>query len=115
MAAEKKLDVPILQCHGELQAHQDNLRHTSASSGLGDQDPIIQLVRSRRSEDLFRRLGFRHYTFKQYDGLVHTNSEQVRLESVDHRTHWTGKADPPIGLVIGLTEPLIPLSASDLQ
>ena len=87
MAAEKKLDVPILQCHGELRAHRDNLRQTNASCVLGDQDPIIQLVRSRRSEDLFQRMGFKHYTFKQYDGLVHTNSEQVRLESVDHRRH----------------------------
>ena len=49
---------------------------------VGNQDPIIDLKRSRLSEETFKAMGFKRYLFKEYDGLVHTNCEQVRTNSI---------------------------------
>ncbi len=35
------------------------------------------------SEESFKAMGFKRYIFKEYDGMDHTNSEQVRILCVE--------------------------------
>jgi hypothetical protein len=79
VAGDKKANIPILQCHG-----RSTMKLTAYLTCwcIGNQDPIIDLKRSRLSEESFKAMGFKGYVFKEYDGLVHTNCEQVRTSSV---------------------------------
>ncbi|CAF3274020.1 unnamed protein product [Rotaria socialis] len=54
---DKKLDLPILHCHG-------------------NKDEIIHIDRARLSEGKFKSMGFKDYNFKEYDGMEHTNYEE---------------------------------------
>ncbi|CAF0832631.1 unnamed protein product [Rotaria sp. Silwood1] len=58
VASDKKVNLPILQCHG-------------------NKDLIIQINRARLCEENFKAMGFKQYIFKEYDGMDHTNCEQV--------------------------------------
>ena len=44
---------------------------------LGNRDPIIELSRSEKSAEIFQKMAFQRYIFKVYDGLEHSNNEQV--------------------------------------
>ncbi|CAF1494377.1 unnamed protein product [Adineta ricciae] len=58
IAGEKKKTIPILHCHG-------------------NKDSIIHIDWARLSEECFKSMGFQKYTFKEYDGMDHTDCEQV--------------------------------------
>ncbi|CAF3021865.1 unnamed protein product [Rotaria sp. Silwood2] len=60
VAGDKKVNLPILQCHG-------------------NKDLIIQINRARLCEESFKAMGFKEYIFKEYDGMDHTNCNQVRI------------------------------------
>ncbi|CAF2830583.1 unnamed protein product [Rotaria sp. Silwood2] len=57
VAGDKKLNLPILQCHGK-------------------QDPVVQMEWGRLSEKAFKAMGFKKYVFKEYDGMVHSSSDE---------------------------------------
>ncbi|CAF3677487.1 unnamed protein product [Rotaria sp. Silwood1] len=58
IAGDKKLYLPILQCHGK-------------------QDPVVQMEWGRLSEKVIKEMGFKKYVFKEYDGMVHSSSDEV--------------------------------------
>ncbi len=80
VAGDKKINLPILHCHGisdiELDLKTILLHYFSY---IGNKDPIIQINWARLSEESFKAMGFKQYIFKEYDGMVHTNTEQVRI------------------------------------
>ena len=49
---------------------------------IGNKDPIIDIKWARSSEECFKAMGFKQYIFKEYDGMVHTNTEQVSEKDV---------------------------------
>jgi len=57
VSGEKKVNLPILQCHGK-------------------QDPLVAIQWGRLSEKLFKSIGFKKYLFKEYDGMVHSSSDE---------------------------------------
>ena len=44
---------------------------------IGNKDTIIQINWARMSEERFKGMGFKNYIFEEYDGMEHTNTEQV--------------------------------------
>ncbi len=44
---------------------------------IGNRDPVVQLQWGRLSEEVFKTMGFKQYSFKEYNGLVHSSSDQV--------------------------------------
>lgn len=59
-----KTNVPILHCHG-------------------NKDPIIEINWARLSEECFKTMSFKNYLFKEYDQMVHTNTEQEMKDVMD--------------------------------
>ncbi|CAF4583024.1 unnamed protein product [Rotaria sp. Silwood1] len=57
IAGDKKLYLPILQCHGK-------------------QDPVVQMEWGRLSEKVIKEMGFKKYVFKEYDGMVHSSCDE---------------------------------------
>lgn len=75
IAGEKKKVVPILQCHGKSIEKED--LHFLFEISIGNKDSIIHINRARLTEECFKSMGFQEYTFKEYDGMDHTDCEQV--------------------------------------
>jgi len=44
---------------------------------IGNRDPVVEMQWGRLSEQLFKSMGFKKYIFKEYDGMVHSSSDQV--------------------------------------
>jgi hypothetical protein len=59
--------------------YQIEIMITLLSLNIGNKDPIIDINWARLSEECFKAMGFKQYIFKEYDGMVHTNTEQVRV------------------------------------
>jgi hypothetical protein len=46
---------------------------------IGNADPVIQIQWGRLSGQLFNSMGFKKYLFKEYNGMVHSSSDQVMM------------------------------------
>ncbi|CAF1079057.1 unnamed protein product [Adineta steineri] len=57
ISGDKKMNLPILQCHG-------------------DEDPMVQLRWARLTEEAVKALGFKQYTFKEYRNMGHSSCDQ---------------------------------------
>ncbi|CAF0758263.1 unnamed protein product [Adineta ricciae] len=57
VAGDKKLNLPVLQCHG-------------------NRDPVVEIQWGRMTEGLFKIMGFKEYVFKEYRGMVHSSSDE---------------------------------------
>ncbi|CAM4966905.1 unnamed protein product [Rotaria socialis] len=58
VAGDKKINLPILQCHG-------------------DQDTLVQLQWARLTEQGVKAMGFKQYAFKEYRNMSHESCHQV--------------------------------------
>ncbi|CAF2421781.1 unnamed protein product [Rotaria sp. Silwood2] len=54
VSGDKKINLPIIQCHG-------------------DQDPLVQLRWARLTEQGIKAMGFKQYTFKEYNDMGHSS------------------------------------------
>ncbi|CAF1170832.1 unnamed protein product [Adineta steineri] len=60
VSGDKKVNLPILQCHG-------------------NKDPVVEMRWGQMTEELFKSMGFKQYKFKEYQGMVHTsNDEEIK-------------------------------------
>ncbi|UJR21831.1 hypothetical protein I4U23_024905 [Adineta vaga] len=57
VSGDKKMNLPILQCHG-------------------DSDPMVQLRWARKTEEVIKAMGFKQYTFKEYRNMGHSSCDQ---------------------------------------
>ncbi|CAF1326115.1 unnamed protein product [Adineta steineri] len=57
ISGDKKMNLPILQCHG-------------------DEDPMVQLRWARLTEEGVKAMGFKQYTFKEYRNMGHSSCDQ---------------------------------------
>ncbi|CAF0956134.1 unnamed protein product [Adineta steineri] len=57
ISGDKKMNLPILQCHG-------------------DEDPMVQLRWARLTEEGIKAMGFKQYTFKEYRNMGHSSCDQ---------------------------------------
>ncbi|CAF0914282.1 unnamed protein product [Rotaria sordida] len=74
VAGDKKVNLPILQCHG-------------------NKDLIIQINRARLCEENFKAMGLKEYIFKEYDGMDHTNCGQEMKDIIDFIEQYLPKRD----------------------
>jgi len=57
ISGDKKVNLPILQCHG-------------------DQDPMVQIKWARLTEQGVKAMGFQQYTFKEYRNMGHSSCDE---------------------------------------
>ena len=46
----------------------------------GNRDPIVEIQWGRKTEGLFKTMGFKEYVFKEYRGMVHSSSDEVIIQ-----------------------------------
>ncbi len=44
---------------------------------IGNRDPVVEIQWGRLGEKLFKSMGFKQYIFKEYNGMVHSSSDEV--------------------------------------
>ncbi len=78
VSGDKKINLPILQCHGIKKLKENKKKIVEFFFFIiGNRDPVVEMQWGRLSEQLFKTMGFKKYIFKEYDGMVHSSSDQV--------------------------------------
>ncbi|CAF0897426.1 unnamed protein product [Adineta steineri] len=57
VSGDKKINLPILQCHG-------------------DEDPLVQLKWARLTEQRIKSMGFKQYAFREYKNMGHASCDR---------------------------------------
>ena len=55
---------------------------TPVFQGHGDQDEIIPLAVAENASKLYKEIGFKNWSFKTYQGVAHSTSEQELVEAI---------------------------------